>query len=597
MRYAHILKDNKACNYPQQAIWFDTETDFEHVDDETIYHKLRFGYACYMRRHRDGVWTDEEWLRFTTRDSFWRFVDSKAREKTKLYLFCHNTSFDLPVLDVFNEMGRIGYKLRTAIIDAPPTILRFRHGTKCVLILDTLNIWRMPLRILGSEIGLEKLEMPEDNDLGVTWDTYGKRDVEIIRDACIRWWDFLESEDMGSFAPTLAGQAMRVYRHKYMSHQILLDSNVNALRLTREGYYGARCECFRIGKFSGEFHLLDVNSMYPFCMANKEFPRRLVSYTRYATMEDLHIWLARYSVAARVLLRTAIPFACCRRENKLVFPIGEFDCVLSTPEIQFALQHAEILEIKEVAVYEKAFLFTRMMHDMYLKRIQARDKGEKVRAFMYRKLINSFYGKWGQSGGIWKDDDNSTDLSCKQWMELDYETGHVIHHRQLGGLKQHKDTETEAADSFPAIAAHVTAFARMYLWELINLAGQENVYYCDTDSVLVNAEGRKRLEYKIDKQALGMLSVKGEYPAIEIWGCKDYRFGDKSRTKGVRKDALWWDDHTVYQEKWSGLRGLIASGIVDKPLTKMIRKDLNRLYNKGEILADGRVQPLLLFGE
>jgi len=596
-RRAHILKDNRACDYPQQCIWFDTETNFERPDEETIYHRLKFGYACYMRRHHSREWTDEKWIRFDTRTAFWDFVVAQTREQIKLYLFCHNTSFDLPVLNVFQELPKRGYTLRSAIIDAPPTILRFRRGTRCIMVLDTLNLWRMPLRELAKEIGTEKYEMPEDNDLSVEWETYGKRDVEIIRDACIKWFEFLETNDYGSFAPTLAGQAMRVFRHKYMQHKILLDDNEDALKLTRDGYYGGRNEVFKLGRYQDRFYLLDINSMYPAQMANHPFPYRLLSHTRMATIDDLQIWLKSYAVTARVVLRTSRPFAAVRDNHKLVFPIGEFECILATPELRYALSIADILAVKEVAVYEQAHLFTHMMHDMYFRRVDAKNRGRPIEAFMYRKLMNSFYGKWGQSGGKWIEETNIDDLSCKSWIELDLETNTRIYHRQLGGLKQRRDTETETRDSFPAIAGHVTAYARMELWDIITQAGIAHVYYCDTDSVLVNSVGRRNLEFRIDSTRLGGLSVKGEYDDIEIWGCKDYRFGEKQRTKGVRKDAVWITDHDVRQTKWSGLRGLVSAGIVDKPITKTIRKHLNRLYDKGVVLPDGTVQPRLILPE
>jgi DNA polymerase type B, organellar and viral len=593
MRHAHVIRDNKACDYPQQAIWFDTETRFEVVNDDTTYHHLKFGYACYMRRHHNGKWTDEDWKRFTTRTEFWDWVTSRIRNQTKLYLFCHNTNFDLPVLDVFHELPIRGFLLRSAIIEAPPTILRFRHDTKCIMILDTLNIWRMPLQFLGREIGLEKLTMPDDNDLGITWDTYGKRDVEIIRDACLKWWDWLESNDYGSFAPTLASQAMRVFRHRYMTHKIFIDDNERALKLTREAYHGARCECFRIGRFKDHFTLLDVNSMYPFCMANHEYPYKLLTHTSYVTIRDIFNWLKSYCLTMRCILRTAVPFCPIKNATKLLFPIGEFECTLSTPEIKYALEHAEIVAIKEVAIYEKGYLFTRMMHDLFARRIKARNDGNRVEAFLYRKLMNSFYGKWGQSGGKWNDLDNIDDLSGKHWIEYDHVTHKIIKHRQLGGLVQIQDTEAESRDSFPAIAGHITAYARMELWRLIQLATTEHVYYCDTDSVLVDDIGLRNLEFNIAADMMGKLSIKGQYDSIEIWAAKDYRFGDICRTKGVRKDAVWLDEHNVLQTKWSGLRGLVSSGIVDKPITRTILKRLSRVYDKGEILTDGTVQPLV----
>lgn len=619
MRHPHYVVDNKAADYPQQCIWFDTEsrmtledrdpykwanvlffnthTEFEPKVNDTVYHWLKFGYACYMRKHRDEKWTDETWCRFTTRAEFWEFVCSRTREKTKLYLFCHNTSFDLPVLDVFSELPKRGYVLKSAIIDAPPTILRFRNGTKCIMIIDTLNIWRMPLAYLGQEIGLDKLEMPDNNDLTIEWESYGKRDVEILRAACIKWWAFLQENDFGSFAPTLAGQSMRAYRHKYMKHRIFIDSNDKALRLTREGYYGGRVECFRIGKYKGPISSLDVNSMYPFVMACNKFPCKLISHTRFATVRDLRDWTTRYSVTARVLLRTARPFAAVRHNNKLVFPVGEFEAILSTPEIIYALTYAEILAVHECAVYEQEYLFTDMVYDLYRRKQDAKRAGATVDEFLYKKLLNSFYGKWGQSGGKWIEEENIEDLSAKRWVEYDYDTGRVIHHRQLGGLKQVKEDYGESRESFPAIAAHVTAYARLHLWRIIERADPDNVYYCDTDCIVVNQAGRDNCTSDMDEYRLGALKVAGEYDEIEIWGNKDYRFGSKEKHKGVRKTAIWEDSHTVVQASWSGLRGLLSAGVVDRPITKTIRKHLTRLYDKGTVLQDGSVLPLVFHSD
>lgn len=564
------------------------------MGDDTIAHRLNFGYACYMRKHREGIWTDEQWLRFNTRAEFWGWVSGKAREKTKLYLFCHNTSFDLPVLDVFGSLPSYGWVLRSAIIDAPPTILRFSNGSKSIVILDTLNFFRMPLRYLGEEIGLPKLDMPDNNTFEAEWTTYCKRDVEIIKAACIKWWSYLERENMGSFAPTLAGQSMRCFRHKYMKHRIFLDDNVKALKLTREGYYGGRVECFRIGRYHGKFKALDVNSMYPHCMAEYEYPCKLLAHTRYATLADIRLWLRTYCVTSRVLIYTDRPFIPVRREGRLVFPTGTFEAILSTPEIEYALRHANILEVLEVAVYEKAPLFREMMIELTRIKAEYARTGDTVGEFITKKLINSFYGKWGQSGGKWLETVNTDDLSCKTWIEIDVDTKRIIKHRQLGGLVQQKDEETESRDSFPAIAAHVTAHARMNLWRIIEKAGQGNSFYCDTDCLVVNEAGYDALHDEIDPYKLGALKVAGDYEDIELWGAKDYVFGHKSKTKGVRSNALWLNPHKVEQARWSGLKGLVSSGRPDAPLTKTITKNLKRLYEKGIVGSDGWVLPFRL---
>jgi DNA polymerase type B, organellar and viral len=615
-RRPHYLAANHSNEMPQQCIWFDTESrmtkedlnpyqhlnveywdshkDIQTAPGEKVYHWLRFGYACYMRKHRNGEWTDEKWLRFEDVTEFWDWVCSNVRQKIRLYLFCHNTSFDLPILDCFGELPKRGFGLLSAIIDAPPTILRFRRDSISIVVIDTLNLWRMPLKYLGKEIGLAKLDIPDNNDLQIDWERYGKRDVEILRTACLKWFDFLVSNDFGSFAPTLAGQSMRVYRHKYMSTPIFIDTNKGALDMSRKSYFGGRCDCFYIGHFTGNFAAWDVNSMYPYVMSVHTYPCKLQTFTRYGSLEDIRNWLPRACLTAKVLLRTSKPFAPIKRDGKLIFPVGTFVCRLQTEEIRYALENAEILEVMELSIYERASLFTGMVHDLYRLKQDAKLAGNGVEEFLYKKLLNSFYGKWGQSGGKWQSVENVGDLGCNTWLEYDAVTDTDIKHRQLAGLHQVKDENPESFESFPAIAAHITANARMYLWSLIERAGSDHVYYCDTDCLVCDTTGSDRLVSLIDEYELGKLKKVGEYDDIEIWGPKDYRFGSKEKHKGIRKDAIWEDDHTVVQASWSGLRGLLSSGVINRPVTATIRKEFKRCYDKGTVLSSGKVSPLVL---
>jgi len=619
-RKCHYLRGNATMEQPTNLIFFDTETRFSGSEETTIYHHLKFGYACYTRRNRHGNWGEEDWLRFETVAAFWDWVQTHSRRKTKLYLFCHNTSFDLPVLNAFTVLPIYGYTLVSAIVESPPTILRYRTDTKCelecrerhhtveckrrrrearsIVIIDTLNLFRMPLKELGKEIGLEKYEMPEDNDLTIDWETYGKRDVEIIKDAVIRWLEFLKVNNFGSFAPTLAGQSMRAFRHKYMRHKILIDNNEDALKLTRKGYYGGRCEAYFIGRRKGRFSLLDVNSMYPSIMVNELFPHKLTCFTRHAAVGDLWRLLESRCVTAEVTLNTNTPFVPVRIAAKLVFPTGSLRCILSTPELRYARYHTDIIAVHRVACYDCAPLFQSMMIDLYKMRCDYKATGNKVYAFLARKMMNSFYGKWGQAGFKWLDKGEAESAEIKHWMEIDLTEPdikkRVRFYRQFGGLKQIKDTREEGYDSFPAIAAHITAHARMKLWEIICQAGREHVYYCDTDSVLVDEIGRANLSDLIDPTHLGFLSIKGEYGDIEIFGCKDYVFGTNYRCKGVRATAIWTGPDTVEQAKWSGLRGLLRSGNCDAPRTSRVRKHLKRIYDKAVVLPGGGTRPLVL---
>jgi len=222
-------------------------------------------------------------------------------------VFAHNWSFDACVLDTFDILLDRGWTLRQAIIESPPVILAWRRDRASIEMLDTLNFWRMGLAKIGESLGIPKLPMPAMSDSAKVWDIYCRRDVEILRQALHQWWGFLLAHDLGGFARTLAGQAIRAYRHRFMESPILIDDDANALKLGRESYHGGRVEAFRLGRVEGPVHSLDVNSMYPFVMRKHTYPAVLKRRCRRVTLSELRRWVERYSVVARVELETKRP--------------------------------------------------------------------------------------------------------------------------------------------------------------------------------------------------------------------------------------------------------------------------------------------------
>ncbi len=106
----------------------------------------------------------------------------------------------------------------------------------------------------------------------------------------------------------------------------------------------------------------------------------------------------------------------------------------------------------------------------------------------------------------------------------------------------------ETENSFPAVAAHVTAYARLHLWSLCQKAGKGHYLYCDTDSLIVDATGYANLADEMDDIALGRLKVEQQATEIEILAPKFYRFGEGWKRKGVSKNAVQTDKQTFLSE-------------------------------------------------
>ena len=591
MRPSHILKKIKTNTLPSRLVFFDTETKSTKLSDNESLQKLWFGYACYVRRLKGTDYSKPTWIRFTTQKAFWEWLIEISKGRTRVYVFAHNQSFDFTVMRGFSNLRRRGYKLRKAVIESPPTILTFKRDGRTLSFIDTLNYFRMSLKELGKAFGIDKLEMPEKDRSIVDWNTYCKRDVEILVKAILYYIQIVKDWKLGGFQYTIAAQGFAAFRHRFMDTQILIDDNEKALKLSRATYFGGRTECYHIGKLNGDMHLVDINSQYPFVMHNNLYPTKLLSVWNDVTLDEVDNLINKYSISCEAVIDTNEPIYPYVFNKRLVFPVGKFTTFLSTPEIIEAKARGHLVKINQAAIYNQSNIFKSYVDFFYRKRLEYIAEGNYAMAFLCKIILNSLYGKFGQSGYKYEETDTDCEDIIKTWDELDYETGKIYKYRQFAGIMQTQTRDAEAYNSFPAISAHVTAYARIYLYHLIETAKPHNVYYCDTDSLLINSEGLQLLTDYINEKELGALKVERHITYANIRAPKDYIFGDVEKIKGIRKNAEQIDVSTFKQSVFPGFKGMIQRGNLNDYIIKTVNKTLTRIYQKGTVSKDGGITP------
>lgn len=595
MQVGHYLKPLKSRKTPHTIFFLDTETHIIPEGDKGLIFPFKLGAMIEVRLDELGETIYKHTHRlFSTQDFFEILCNTNIGSGT-IYVFAHNVGFDIRVLNAPEEFHQRGFHSSPPIINNRIFVWGVSKKRKRILFLDTANLGVLSVAQLGADMGFPKGEVDfssvSDRDLM----EYCIRDCQVLEVFVLKYIQFLIDEGLGAFRNTLASQALTAFRSRFMPKAPFIHQNTNAYILERAGYYGGRTEAFHQGKLSnGPYYYLDVNSMYPFVMREYLYPTRLIRYEERIPINWLRIRLQRGYCIARVRINTNIPFYPLRRENHLVFPTGLFETTLHSIELQEALERGELEEVYQCATYEPSVLFSDYIQFFYeLKQQYGYEKNASMR-YISKLFLNTLYGKFGQE--LVSRDKIGTDDPDRIWRVpiVNAVTGEHYEEVSWFGSVYREKRGGETLHSSPAIAGAVTAYARHHLFRLIMVAGRDNVYYCDTDSIITNKIGYGALSTHINSDALGFLKIEDIADEVTIFGLKDYIFGDKHRTKGVPQKAEITDEGKWRYMQFQGFKAWLRDERKGEPRAKEVHKRRTGVYHKGKVSPDGRIAPFSL---
>jgi len=614
---SHTIKRNHQTELPQKIIFFDSESYVNLKIDEKDYtvdseglvkfaenkeqreHDCYLICACFTVPKNGNKETWKDYYKEDFKKEFWSDVDKFAFKKGKVWLFAHNAMYDVLITGAIPFLVELGYEVQSFSENNPFFIkLRNKETEKSIMILSSTNYYQTSLAKLGECFKIPKTEIDYAKSSIEDAIPYCRNDVLILKAAMEAFIKFIQVEDLGNFRMTIAGQAFGAYRHRFMKEDsIFIHREEVPLKAERRAYAGGRNECWKIGKLLEDIFYNDVNSMYPYVMKFRKYPVKLLSFRKSLKMEELrHFIEKQYLLICTVKVNTNIP-VFFKKVGKLTFPVGEFITTISTPELIYGLKHNLIVEIYDTCIYDSGYIFSEYVDYFYNKRLEAKKNNDEVLSMLYKIFLNSLYGKFGQKNEIWEKlaDTDPTTVKTDKVYNCTTEEKFIIKIFGGGIFKKNKvqGEVNESYNSFPAIAAHVTAYARMLLWHNIEIAGIENVYYMDTDSLFVNRIGYENLKKAgvIDENKLGKMKLEKTSNDVEIRGCKDYTFGGKEKIKGVSKNAIMINQNTFIITLWRGMSKAIKNSELNGYSNNLMVKSLKREYTKGIIKEDGNVLP------
>jgi len=447
---------------------------------------------------------------------------------------------------------------------------------------------------------------------------YCQRDVEVIETFIINLIQFLHINKLGSLKSTLASTAFQIYRTRFITSPVYYHNDKTLLAYERKAYKGGRVDCLRIGRLKSEtYYYIDVNSMYPYVMSNFKLPTKpllstiisqvesddTLGYLGAIGIDEISNYTQSKYVIADVLVshNHDIGVYGVKTPDKLLFPIGEFREVLHNEELKLAISNNEVKEIFNVVVYDSASCLSSYSNYFYgLKR----NADNPIDREMAKLFMNSLYGRFA----LRKYSTEIIDLTeTGFYNQDDSDLGEFIEHYKEGGIgkvkhyyKWYDSLFRSLADEFDpvkntnvALAGSVTANARLLLYRYIQIAGVNNTFYCDTDSLFVNEEGYQNLSPYLDEKALGMLKLESKSNRVVILAPKNYIFGDKRKSKGIPSGAVSENGKYNYW-RFTTLTDYLRNSGEFYGRVK-VEKVNSLAYNKGIVLHEtGIVTPFIM---
>jgi len=583
------LAHNKMIHLPKRVIYIDVETKKQVFECEE-HHRLKLGWTCCINYKKEAKKHREQWIYHNETENLCKYIESKTVEGIPLFLIGHNVYFDLQSSDFFYYFTLWGWRLCFYYDKGLTYILVIKKGKRTLKVLSSTNYFPTSLKNMGKMLGLEKNEIDFDKCNDEELAIYCRNDVEILKQSMEYFFSFVKDYDLGNFAMTRAGQAFTAFRHRFMHKKIAIHGNPVLAEIERKAYYGGRVECFRFGEQPlDDYVMLDINSMYPYVMKNYPVPVKTLDLRENVSIERVRSILKNHGAIAEVVLKTEEPCYALRRDNKIIFPVGEFETWVCTEGLKHSMEHGHLKEVKTLVMYEMAVIFDTFVEEFYGLRKRFKEEGNLLMEQLCKYTLNSLYGKFGQKNVI---EDRVHEPEGNAYYRI--ESVDLTRHQsfieyKMFNTKVTQVGEKEGAKSFVSIPAHITEYSRFLLWAIIKKIGIGRVYYCDTDSVVCRKTDIDNLDYTIDTNLLGALSIERSFRHFVINGPKHYVMGDTVKIKGVPRKAEKVGPYEYRYQEFMRSANHMRRNITRYYIIKTVPKIVKPFYDKGIVNEDGTV--------
>ncbi len=463
---------------------------------------------------------DGEWYTFKDLLSFWVFLS----QCKNIDIYTYDSNMVIPLIKIKEEDLEKAGDLKERVMDLLDGLGEgkiFKVGRFMYLSFKEKNINIKEIRAIWDVPKKDYLEIATDNKVKhpyyIEENEYTKT-VKTIYNIALDIWDLFKEIGLPYFHSFISSNAFHIlYNYGVDYHGYRGENTAYEIVGHRGGLIGMK----DVGYFEGEYYKLDINSAYPYAMLS-ELPYSLVDIIEDPSLGDIENHIGIFDVEYVI----NNPVISVKFVNETLLASGKIRSIVTTPELKIIKKYGSIRKIHKAFLYSKKAFLKNVIHDLY----NLRQKHSGVKRKIVKVLMNAIYGKFSQT------------IRSKGRMYL-------------------------FSFASPAISTYITGVVRAKLIDLIEKAGWDNVFYFDTDGLIVNEKGFERLKDMVGNE-IGKLKIEEKGSNIEIIAPKFYIIGNKIKFAGIPKDAVIDKDYIRYLKRKDSEKNIRYKEYISKKIYK-----------------------------
>lgn len=542
----HWVRPNEINRMPRRHIILDSEARQSRAAGGFEQH---WRLACATFRSQEkGRPLQRRTDTFTDPETLWQAVNDFTSKRGRTVLWAHNLGYDVRITDALTALPAMGWRLDGHNLAPRGTWLTWRREDRSLTMVDTAAIWPTTLGEIAHWFGMAKTPLPAEGAPDSEWREHCLRDVEITETAVVAYLGWLESEGMGNWQLTGAGQSWAAFRHNWLTHRMLVHADRDALEAERAAMWTGRCEAYWRGRIThGKVHEWDLEAAYARVARRVNVPTRLIGQVGVTHPWRKSLADPELAVLAEVTVTTDLPTVPTRVDGRIAWPVGTFTTTLWSPELALLAETDAKVSVHRAWLY-RAEPALRAWAQWILDRLARTDDDvppwqRKILKHWSRALIGRFamsYTQWEELGQL------ETPAMWRAQTEDDVD-GTEYQTMALGRQVFRSVGTVEWDQSMPQVTGYVMAACRAQLWRIMAALPADCPLYVDTDSILCQGSWYGVVADVAASEVGDGLRLKQEWDSAEILGPRQLVTGPKTRISGVKHGA-----QRVARDLWAG---------------------------------------------